>query len=53
MKRLQWLALWDQLREELSKKTSWGRNEIITKMEELERKMIRQLEREDQENDSE
>lgn len=46
-KRLDWMKLWDNFRELISTgKASWGKNEIIRHMEEMERKMVRQLEKE-------
>jgi len=42
--RLQWLTLWDRLREEIQLKTSWGRNELLDKMNQLERDMVRRTE---------
>jgi len=45
IQRLQWMTLWDQLRDELGKGNAWwGRNQILAKMDELERKMIRDAE---------
>jgi hypothetical protein len=45
--RLNWLTLWDSFREEIRKgKASWGKNEILTKMEQMEREMVRKLEEE-------
>lgn len=45
-KRLNWMSLYDQLRVEIEKKNSWGKNEMIKLMDDLERKMVRQLEKE-------
>ena len=45
--RLQWLTLWDLLREEIKLKTSWGRNELLDKMNQLERDMVRRAELEE------
>lgn len=45
--RLQWLTLWYRLREEIQLKTSWGRNELIEKMNQLERDMVRRAELEE------
>jgi len=46
MKRLDWLTLYDQLREEIKKKTSWDKNELLTLMDNLERDMVCKLEKE-------
>lgn len=44
-KRLDWMQLWDDFRESISKgKASWGKNEILR--QEMERKLIRDLEKE-------
>lgn len=47
-KRLDWMKLWDDFRESIiaGNKTSWGKNEILRHMEEMERVMIRNLEKE-------
>ena len=47
-KRLDWMQLWDDFRKSVTSgsKTSWGKNEILRHMEEMERQMIRNLERE-------
>lgn len=48
IRRLNWMQLWDDFRESVStgNKTSWGKNEILRHIEEMERKMIRDLEKE-------
>lgn len=46
-KRLDWMTLWDNFRESISTgKASWGKNEILQRMTEMERKMVRQLDKE-------
>lgn len=46
-KRLDWMQLWDDFRKSISTgKASWGKNEILRHMEEMEREMVRKLERE-------
>lgn len=50
MRRLQWMTLWDQLRNRLETGgTSWGRNQILAEMDKLEREMVRKAEEEDEE----
>lgn len=44
MKRLDWLSCWDELRDKLSERTTWGRTQIIDEMDKIERKKIRELE---------
>lgn len=46
-KRLNWMQLWDDFRESIStgNKTSWGKNEILRHMEDMEREMVRKLEK--------
>lgn len=44
MSRLEWLTLWDKLRDELQKKNSWGKNEILAVMDDMERKAVREAE---------
>lgn len=47
MKRLDWLTLWDEFRKSIEQgKNSWGKNEILNHMAEMERKMVRKLEKE-------
>lgn len=46
MKQLNWMSLWDELQDKIQAKNSWGKNEIITLMNDLEKKMVRQLEKE-------
>lgn len=47
VKRLDWMQLWDDLRVSITKgKVSWGKNEILCHMEEMERDMVRKLEKE-------
>lgn len=40
IRRLNWMQLWDDFRE-----TSWGKNEILRHMEDMEREMVRKLEK--------
>lgn len=45
-KRLRWMQLWDDFRRSiLMGKASWGKNEILRHMEEMEREMVRNLEK--------
>ena len=44
MSRLQWLELWDHLRVRIEKKNSWGKNEVLSLMDSMERDAIRKLE---------
>lgn len=46
IKRLDWMDLWDDLREILSTRTSWGRTQILEEMNKLEQAKIREIERE-------
>jgi hypothetical protein len=47
MKRLNWLTLWDQLRQKIEEgNTNWGKNQLLALMEKLEREMVRELEKE-------
>jgi len=48
MERLQWMSLWDRLRDEFAKKNSWGKNEIIALMDRMEREELRRVEIENQ-----
>ena len=43
---MNWLGLWDDLREKVLAKNSWGKNELLELMEKLERAEIRRLEQE-------
>lgn len=46
VKRLDWMDLWDKLRNDLKTgNTTWGRNQILDLMDRLEREMIREFER--------
>lgn len=46
-KRLDWMQLWDNFRQSITKgQASWGKNEILRHMEEMERDMVRRLEKE-------
>lgn len=46
VKRLDWMDLWDKLRNDLKTgNTTWGRNQILDLMDRLEREMIRKFER--------
>lgn len=42
--RINWLELWDKLNEELQKKNSWGKNELLDLMNKIEKDAIRKLE---------
>lgn len=44
MNRLDWLSCWDELRDKLSERGTWGRTQIIDEMDKIERKKIRELE---------
>jgi hypothetical protein len=45
MKRLDWLTLWDRLRDEIRKgNTSLGKNQLLELMDKLERQMVRESE---------
>lgn len=47
-KRLDWMNLWDKLRNDLKTKSKqhWTRAQILDLMDKLEREMIREFERE-------
>lgn len=55
MTRLQWLACWDKLRELVStgSQTSFGKNQLLSIMDTIERDMIRVIEKEQQKGESE
>jgi hypothetical protein len=45
MTRIQWLECWDELRERIQTgNTSWGRNQILDLMIDIERRKVRQSE---------
>lgn len=44
--KIDWLKLWDDLNAEIKKKNSWGKNELLSLMDELEKKEIRRIESE-------
>lgn len=46
--RIQWLECWDELRERIQTgNTSWGRNQILDLMTDIERRKVRESEVED------
>lgn len=45
MTRIQWLECWDELRERIQTgNTSWGRNQILDLMIDIERRKVREAE---------
>lgn len=46
MGRMNWVSLWDKLMEELGKKNSWGKNEVLDLMKRLEMQEVRRIESE-------
>lgn len=42
--KINWLELWDKLSDEIKKKNSWGKNEVVELMDSLEKKAVRSLE---------
>lgn len=46
MIRVQWFECWDELRERIQNtKTSWGRNELLELMIDIERRKVRAAEK--------
>ena len=43
---MNWLSLWDSLAEKILEKNSWGKNELLELMTQLERDEVRRLEKE-------
>ena len=44
--RVNWLTCWDNFREKVKTKNSWGKNELLELMEYLERQEVRKAENE-------
>jgi len=44
--KINWLKLWDSLRVEIEKKNSWGKNELTSMMDNLEKIEVRTSETE-------
>jgi hypothetical protein len=44
MTRIQWLRCWDKLRDEIGKKNSWGKKELLDLMNRIEMDEVRQAE---------
>ena len=46
MNRIQWLECWDELRHRvIAGNTSWGRNQILELMDDIERRKVREAEK--------
>ena len=45
--KMNWMAMWDELTKQISTKNSWGKNEILLLMDQIEKEEIRRIEKDD------